>query len=218
MRGGEKVLESSAACSRPPTSCTLVHERGSVSPLIESRRIRTSLVQRLPRPRRGCYRHYLPLFPAAIELFDLDDADLVISTSHCAAKSVVPTGRARARLLLPFADAVRLGSVRRVLRAGARRPRRQRARAAGAGVARALGSATRRTASIASSPTRITLPGGSRGTIIDARRCCIRQWIPEFFTPDDARAGTRTFWWCRRSCPTSESMSPSTPPTGSASR
>jgi glycosyltransferase involved in cell wall biosynthesis len=35
------------------------------------------------------------LFPAAIELFDLDDADLVISTSHCAAKSVVRTGRAR---------------------------------------------------------------------------------------------------------------------------
>ncbi|HEU4693248.1 MAG TPA: glycosyltransferase, partial [Vicinamibacterales bacterium] len=29
-----------------------------------------------------------------IELFDLDDADVVISTSHCAAKAVVPTGRA----------------------------------------------------------------------------------------------------------------------------
>ncbi len=41
------------------------------------------------------YRHYLPVFPVAVELFDLDDVDLVISTSHCAAKSVVPTGRAR---------------------------------------------------------------------------------------------------------------------------
>src|SRR5581483_592118 len=45
-------------------------------------------------PRAGrLYRQYLPLFPAAIEGFDLDDADLVISTSHCAAKSIVPPAR-----------------------------------------------------------------------------------------------------------------------------
>ena len=94
MRGGEKVLES--ICRLFPTAelCTLVYERGSVSPLIESRRIRTSPLQRLPGATRR-YREMLPLFPAAIELFDLDDADLVISTSHCAAKSVVRTGRAR---------------------------------------------------------------------------------------------------------------------------
>jgi len=94
MRGGEKVLES--ICGLFPTAelCTLVHERGSVSPLIESRRIRTSPLQRLPGATRR-YREMLPLFPAAIEMFDLDDADLVISTSHCAAKSVVRTGRAR---------------------------------------------------------------------------------------------------------------------------
>jgi glycosyltransferase involved in cell wall biosynthesis len=41
------------------------------------------------------YRHYLPLFPMAIELFDLDGYDLVLSTSHCAAKSVVVPGRTR---------------------------------------------------------------------------------------------------------------------------
>jgi glycosyltransferase involved in cell wall biosynthesis len=94
MRGGEKVLES--ICRLFPTAelCTLVYERGSVSPLIESRRIRTSPLQRLPGATRR-YREMLPLFPAAIELFDLDDADIVISTSHCAAKSVVRTGRAR---------------------------------------------------------------------------------------------------------------------------
>jgi glycosyltransferase involved in cell wall biosynthesis len=73
---------------------TLVHDRRAVSPLIESRRIRTSVIQQLPRSR-SLYRHYLPLFPFAIEQFDLDDVDLVVSTSSCAAKSVVPTGRAR---------------------------------------------------------------------------------------------------------------------------
>ena len=93
MRGGEKVLES--LCRLFPTAelATLVHARGSVSPLIESRRIHTSLIQRLPGATRW-YRHYLPLFPSVIELVDLDDADLVISTSHCAAKSVIRSGRA----------------------------------------------------------------------------------------------------------------------------
>jgi glycosyltransferase involved in cell wall biosynthesis len=94
MRGGEKVLESLCRMFPSADLITLVHDRRSVSPLIESRRIRTSLIQRLPRSR-SLYRHYLPLFPFAVEQFDLDDVDLVISTSSCAAKSVVPTGRAR---------------------------------------------------------------------------------------------------------------------------
>ena len=94
MRGGEKVLE--ALCRICPSAelVTLVHVNGSVSPLIEGRTIRTSFVQRLPRPGRW-YRHYLPLFPTAVELIDLDDVDVIISSSHCAAKAVVPTGRAR---------------------------------------------------------------------------------------------------------------------------
>ena len=41
------------------------------------------------------YRRYIPLFPAAIEQFDLDDYDLVISSSHCVAKSIVKSGRAK---------------------------------------------------------------------------------------------------------------------------
>jgi glycosyltransferase involved in cell wall biosynthesis len=52
------------------------------------------MIQWLPFAGR-LYRQYLPLFPIAVEQFDLDDYDLVISTSHCAAKSVVVTGRAR---------------------------------------------------------------------------------------------------------------------------
>jgi glycosyltransferase involved in cell wall biosynthesis len=94
MRGGEKVLEAIAESFPQADIFTLVHVRGSVSSLLESRRIRTSFIQRLPASGRR-YRHYLPLFPAAIELLDLDGYDLVISSSHCAAKAVVPPGRAR---------------------------------------------------------------------------------------------------------------------------
>ncbi|HEX6462832.1 MAG TPA: glycosyltransferase, partial [Vicinamibacterales bacterium] len=68
--------------------------RGTVSKTIESLRERRSFVQWLPSSPRH-YRHYLPVFPTAIEQFDLDHYDLVISTSHCAAKSVVKAGGAR---------------------------------------------------------------------------------------------------------------------------
>jgi glycosyltransferase involved in cell wall biosynthesis len=93
MRGGEKVLE--AICELYPDAplYTLVHVKGKVSPLIEARPIHTSIVQQLPRAGTY-YRQYLPIFPTAIELFDLDGYDLVISTSHCAAKSVVVPRRA----------------------------------------------------------------------------------------------------------------------------
>lgn len=94
MRGGEKVLES--ICRLVPSAdlLTLVHVRGAVSATIERRTVRTSFIQCLPAAATH-YRQYLPLFPTAIECFDLDDVDLVVSTSHCAAKAVVPTGRAR---------------------------------------------------------------------------------------------------------------------------
>jgi glycosyltransferase involved in cell wall biosynthesis len=93
MRGGEKVLE--AICNLYPDAplYTLVRVKGAVSAAIEAHPIHTSWVQRLPRAGRF-YRHYLPLFPAAVESFDLDDYDLVISSSHCAVKSVVTRGRA----------------------------------------------------------------------------------------------------------------------------
>ena len=74
--------------------------QGSVSPAIESRRIRTSFIQRLPAAGR-LYRHYLPLFPTAIEQFDLDGYDLVISSSHCAAKAVDRARPRAAPVLLP---------------------------------------------------------------------------------------------------------------------
>ena len=77
------------------------------------------------------YRAYLPLFPTAIEQFDLDGYDLVISCSHCAAKVGRSAGPRRARLLLPLADALCVGSVRCLLRPGAGRARSAAAAATG---------------------------------------------------------------------------------------
>ncbi|MFQ5457059.1 MAG: glycosyltransferase [Myxococcota bacterium] len=89
MRGGEAVLEEICRLYPEAPIYTLLHVKGSVSAAIESHPVCTSFVQRLPLAR-GRYRSYLPLFPAAIERFDLSAFDLVISTSHCVAKGVIP--------------------------------------------------------------------------------------------------------------------------------
>ena len=85
MRGGEKVLE--VLCELYPRAplFTLLHNRGSVSPVIENREIRTSFIDRFPLKSRK-YRNFLPLFPSAMESFDFSGFDLILSTSHAVAK------------------------------------------------------------------------------------------------------------------------------------
>jgi glycosyltransferase involved in cell wall biosynthesis len=94
MRGGEKALEVFCEIYPRADLFTLVQIPGTTSPTIEARAIRRSPIQGLPFAGK-LYRQYLPLFPFAVEQFDFDAYDLVISTSHCAAKSVIVTGRAR---------------------------------------------------------------------------------------------------------------------------
>jgi glycosyltransferase involved in cell wall biosynthesis len=94
MRGGEKALEVFCEIFPAADLFTLVYLPGTTSPIIERRLVTRSAIQWLPFAGK-LYRQYLPFFPIAVEQFDLDAYDLVISTSHCAAKSVVVTGRAR---------------------------------------------------------------------------------------------------------------------------
>lgn len=91
MRGGERCLEVFCELFPDADLFTLLHVPGSVSPVIERRRITTSFIQRLPAAARR-YRTYLPLFPAAVARFDLRGYDLVLSSSHCVAKSARAAG------------------------------------------------------------------------------------------------------------------------------
>ena len=91
-RGGEKVLEAIAELFPHADIFTLLHRPGTVSAALERHRIHTSFLQRIPGIHRR-HRPFLPLFPAAIERFDLSGYDLVLSSSHCVAKGVrVPKG------------------------------------------------------------------------------------------------------------------------------
>ena len=89
MRGGEKVLEAIAGLFPGAPIYTLIHLPGKVGGPLEDHPIHTSFLQRIPGIGRH-YRTFLPLFPSAIEDFDLGAYDLVISTSHCVAKGIIP--------------------------------------------------------------------------------------------------------------------------------
>lgn len=89
MRGGEKVLEALCGIFPEADIFTIFHVKGTVSQAIESHPIKTSFIQRLPFAKKR-YRMLLPLFPAAVEGLDLRGYDLIVSTSHCAAKGVIP--------------------------------------------------------------------------------------------------------------------------------
>lgn len=85
QRGGEHVLAAIAQLAPRAPIYTLFHFPGAVSPEIESHRIVTSLLQRAPGLRQH-YRHYLPLFPAAMRTLDTTRHQLLVSSSHCVAK------------------------------------------------------------------------------------------------------------------------------------
>jgi len=89
MRGGEWVLYEIAKLFPDAPLYTLVHRKGAVMPALEERDIRTSWLQG-PSFGGRKWRYLLPLMPAAMETFTFPDADLVISTSHCVAKGVIP--------------------------------------------------------------------------------------------------------------------------------
>jgi glycosyltransferase involved in cell wall biosynthesis len=89
MRGGERCLEVFCELFPQAHLYTLLHIPGSVSSSIEQMPIKTSFIQNLPFSKKG-YRKYLPLFPMAIERFNLKEYDFILSCSHCVAKGIIP--------------------------------------------------------------------------------------------------------------------------------
>jgi glycosyltransferase involved in cell wall biosynthesis len=103
MRGGERCLEVFCELFPEADLYTLLYLRGSVSQVIERMSIKTSFVQKLPF-LRTTYRKFLPLFPMAVESFNLKAYDLILSCSHCVAKGIIPAPGSRhiAYILTPM--------------------------------------------------------------------------------------------------------------------
>lgn len=86
--GGEKVLQSIHQLFPSPIY-TLVNDVSKLKgTYFQDLQITPSFIQKLPWSTTK-YKNYLPFFPLAIEQFDLSGFDLVISSSHCAAKGVI---------------------------------------------------------------------------------------------------------------------------------
>ncbi len=92
MRGGEKVLEALAELFPEATIYTLFYRRGKLSPVLQKMKIEASFLQKIPGIR-SFYRWLLPFLPWTVRTLKIQNADVVISSSHCVAKGVtIPVG------------------------------------------------------------------------------------------------------------------------------
>jgi glycosyltransferase involved in cell wall biosynthesis len=93
MAGGERVLEDVCEVFPQADIFCLVVDRARLSDGLRRHRIRTSFLRRIPGSTRH-YRGLLPLFPLAVEQFDLRAYDLVISSDSACVKGVLAPSRA----------------------------------------------------------------------------------------------------------------------------
>lgn len=87
--GAERCLEVFHEIWPEAPLYTLVYREESVRRLgFEPGQVHASFLQRFPRAQTW-YRKYLPFYPLAIEQFDLSGYDVILSSSHVAAKGVL---------------------------------------------------------------------------------------------------------------------------------
>jgi glycosyltransferase involved in cell wall biosynthesis len=86
--GGEKVVEALAEIFPQADLFSLVADRSTLAPVLQSRKLQTSFLQHMPGATKF-HRHFLFLQPLALEQFDLSDYDLVISSESGPAKGVI---------------------------------------------------------------------------------------------------------------------------------
>jgi glycosyltransferase involved in cell wall biosynthesis len=87
-RGGERVF--TAMCEMFPDApiYTLLHRPGTTSEKIDSHKIKSSFLNSIPGIENR-YRHFLPLFPSAVNRMKVQEkADLILSSSHCVIKGL----------------------------------------------------------------------------------------------------------------------------------
>ena len=90
--GAELVLEEIYKLYPSPIYTLLYDSVNFSESWLKNAEVHTSFIQKLPMSKKY-YRYYLPLFPLAIEQFDLSEFDLIISSSHAVAKGVLKNSR-----------------------------------------------------------------------------------------------------------------------------
>ncbi|MDI6827156.1 MAG: glycosyltransferase, partial [Armatimonadota bacterium] len=88
MGGAEHVLKIFREIYPDAPIYTTIYDPSAVCPTFKTADIRTSFMQKLPMVKKHS-RRYLPFYQYAIELFDLSEFDVVLSSSSSFAKGVI---------------------------------------------------------------------------------------------------------------------------------
>jgi glycosyltransferase involved in cell wall biosynthesis len=94
MRGGERVLERFCRLYPDADIYTHVYNPDAMSDVIRGMNVKTTFISKLPASRKF-YQKYLPLMPLALEMIDLGQYDLIISSESGPAKGIIPPPDAR---------------------------------------------------------------------------------------------------------------------------
>ncbi len=90
--GAERVLAVLQELYPGAPTYTMIYDKSRANPVFGGRDIRTSFLQRVPFGISH-YQWYLPWMPNAVERYDLNDYDLVISSSASFARGVITLPR-----------------------------------------------------------------------------------------------------------------------------
>jgi glycosyltransferase involved in cell wall biosynthesis len=88
VSGGERVVDALGLLYPSADIFTLVCEPTGLPPSVRDRKVTASFLNRIPGARRF-HRHFLPIFPLAVESLDLSGYDLVISSDSGPVKGVI---------------------------------------------------------------------------------------------------------------------------------
>lgn len=86
--GAERVLEAFQEIWPKAPTYVIVHNKKKANKSFTNKDIRTSFIQKLPLGVTK-YKWYLPLYPTAIEDFDLSEFDVILSSNSAFAKGII---------------------------------------------------------------------------------------------------------------------------------
>ena len=89
LGGAERVLECLMELYPNAPLYTMVYDPTSVGSLLDSRRIRSSFLQKMPGAKKPHRYFPLALMPLAVEQFDLSQYDIVLSATHSFSKGLI---------------------------------------------------------------------------------------------------------------------------------
>lgn len=86
--GAEKVLAAFLEIWPQAPIYVVVHDKKKANKIFADKKIRTSFIQRLPMGINK-YKWYLPLYPSAVENYDLADFEVILSSNSAFAKGII---------------------------------------------------------------------------------------------------------------------------------